>query len=72
MSVRLAWARRAAPAARHLVLATSALFVLVPKGLFPQQDTGMILGTTEGPQDTSFPSMRERQERVLAVVATEP
>ena len=49
-----------------------ALFVLVPKGLFPQQDTGMILGATEGPQDTSFPSMRERQERVLAAVAHEP
>jgi multidrug efflux pump subunit AcrB len=51
---------------------TVALFVEVPKGLFPQQDVGMIIGFTEAPQDVSFASMRERQERVNAIVLTDP
>jgi multidrug efflux pump len=48
------------------------LFVRMPKGLFPQQDTGVMFGTSEAPQDVSFRSMRERQERVNAVVAKNP
>jgi hydrophobe/amphiphile efflux-1 (HAE1) family protein len=49
-----------------------ALFVAVPKGLFPQQDTGQLVGFTEGPQDVSFASMKERQERAIAVLAGDP
>ncbi len=49
-----------------------ALFIIVPKGLFPQQDTGQIMGVTEGPQDVSFPSMRDRQQRVLEALKDEP
>jgi hydrophobe/amphiphile efflux-1 (HAE1) family protein len=49
-----------------------SLFVIVPKGLFPQQDTGQLQGFTEGPQDVSFASMKERQEKVLAALAKEP
>src|SRR5204863_4704578 len=41
---------------------TVFLFVTVPKGLFPQQDNGMIMGFSEAPQDVSFPAMRERQQ----------
>ncbi|MFT3711795.1 MAG: multidrug efflux RND transporter permease subunit [Archangium sp.] len=48
------------------------LFVTVPKGLFPQQDTGQLIGFVEGPQDTSFTSMKERQERALAALKDEP
>ncbi|HKP61813.1 MAG TPA: multidrug efflux RND transporter permease subunit [Polyangiales bacterium] len=48
------------------------LFATSPKGLFPQQDTGVLMGSTQGPQDVSFGSMRERQERVQAVVARDP
>jgi hydrophobic/amphiphilic exporter-1 (mainly G- bacteria), HAE1 family len=51
---------------------TVVLFNYVPKGLFPQQDVGMIIGFSEAPQDVSFASMRERQEKVNAVVLTDP
>jgi multidrug efflux pump subunit AcrB len=44
----------------------------VPKGLFPQQDTGMLMGFAEAPQDISFPAMRDRQELINNVVMTDP
>ena len=37
------------------VIATGYLFVVIPKGFFPQQDTGVLYGTTEAGQDVSFP-----------------
>jgi hydrophobe/amphiphile efflux-1 (HAE1) family protein len=49
-----------------------ALYVVVPKGLFPQQDTGQLAGTSDAPQDISFPAMRERQELVNQVVMGSP
>jgi hydrophobe/amphiphile efflux-1 (HAE1) family protein len=48
------------------------LYVVVPKGLFPQQDTGQIAGTSDAPQDISFPAMRERQELVNSVMMANP
>ncbi len=51
---------------------TVALFAAVPKGLFPQQDVGMLIGFSQAPQDVSFASMRERQERINAVVREDP
>ena len=48
------------------------LYGQVPAGLFPQQDTGMLMGTTQGPQDISFPAMKERQERLLEIVLADP
>ncbi|MFO0600185.1 MAG: multidrug efflux RND transporter permease subunit [Myxococcaceae bacterium] len=48
------------------------LFISIPKGLFPQQDTGQLQGFTEGPQDTSFASMKERQERALKALEGDP
>jgi hydrophobe/amphiphile efflux-1 (HAE1) family protein len=48
------------------------LFAKMPKGLFPQQDTGVLMGTTEAPQDVSFAALRERQERVNALVGKDP
>jgi multidrug efflux pump len=48
------------------------LYVVIPKGLFPQQDTGSLAGATEAPQDVSFPAMKARQEAVNAVVAQDP
>ncbi len=48
------------------------LYVRVPKGLFPQQDVGMLMGFSEAPQDVSFASMKERQERINAVVNEDP
>ena len=37
------------------------LFIIVPKGFFPQQDTGRLGGTTRAAQDISFPAMRDKQ-----------
>ncbi|MBV9531799.1 MAG: efflux RND transporter permease subunit [Bradyrhizobium sp.] len=54
------------------VALTLALFVVIPKGFFPQQDTGMIVGISEGAQDISPQAMMERQEAVLGVVVKDP
>ena len=51
---------------------TVYLFTIIPKGLFPQQDTGRIMGATEAPQDVSFPRMKQRQEALNAVVGKDP
>ncbi len=51
---------------------TICLYVAVPKGLFPQQDTGVIGGVSDAPQDISFPAMKERQQLVNDVVMKDP
>ncbi|HTP29968.1 MAG TPA: efflux RND transporter permease subunit, partial [Anaeromyxobacteraceae bacterium] len=48
------------------------LYLAAPKGLFPQQDTGVLLGWSDGPQDVSFAAMKERQELVNKVVLSHP
>jgi multidrug efflux pump len=54
------------------IVATIWLYTKVPMGMFPQQDTGMVTATTQGPQDISFRAMRERQERAIAIVLADP
>jgi multidrug efflux pump len=54
------------------VLLTLALAVLIPKGLFPQQDTGMLQGITEAPPDVSFPTMMTLQQQVADVISADP
>ena len=54
------------------VIATGCLFVAIPKGFFPQQDTGILFGTTEAGQDTSFSQMYKLQEQAGAVVMADP
>ncbi|MCE7976747.1 MAG: multidrug efflux RND transporter permease subunit [Nitrospira sp. NTP1] len=54
------------------LVVTVALFVLIPKGFFPLQDTGVILGITEGPQTVSFGTMAERQQALARVILEEP
>jgi len=44
------------------------LYVIVPKGFFPVQDTGVILGISEAPQSVSFAAMAERQQALATVV----
>jgi hydrophobe/amphiphile efflux-1 (HAE1) family protein len=51
---------------------TVYLFVITPKGLFPQQDTGVLMGVAEASQDVSFLAMRERQERINQIVLSDP
>ncbi len=48
------------------------LWVVIPKGFFPTQDTGIIIGTTEAAQDVSFREMVRLQEAVGKVVAADP
>ena len=50
------------------IATTVYLYIEVPKGLFPQQDVGMLMGFSEAPQDVSFPAMKARQERVQQIV----
>jgi multidrug efflux pump len=51
---------------------TLYLYVIVPKGFFPVQDTGVILGISEAPENVSFTSMSERQQRLAEVVLKDP
>jgi hydrophobe/amphiphile efflux-1 (HAE1) family protein len=50
------------------IVLTGYLYVVIPKGFFPQQDTGMITGITEASEDISFPAMAERQQAVANIV----
>jgi multidrug efflux pump subunit AcrB len=51
---------------------TVALYFYVPKGFFPLQDTGVVMGTTEAAQDISFSAMAKLQREVLSIVAADP
>ena len=52
--------------------ATFFLAVVVPKGFFPVQDTGVILGVSEASQNTSFSAMAERQQALAHVILQDP
>jgi hydrophobe/amphiphile efflux-1 (HAE1) family protein len=54
------------------VTATVLLYIYIPKGFFPQQDTGIISGLTDAPQDISFDEMVRRQHMVTDVVSKDP
>ena len=51
---------------------TIYLFVVIPKGFFPQQDTGLITGISEAAQDISFADMMKKQEALGEIVAADP
>ena len=51
---------------------TGYLYVIIPKGFFPQQDTGLIIGQSEAAQDISFQAMKERQQALLDAVMRDP
>ncbi|HEX4986232.1 MAG TPA: MdtB/MuxB family multidrug efflux RND transporter permease subunit [Burkholderiales bacterium] len=51
---------------------TILLYVLVPKGFFPVQDTGVIQGISEAPQSVSFSAMTQRQQALARVVLQDP
>jgi multidrug efflux pump len=48
------------------------LYVVVPKGFFPVQDTGVILGISEAPQTISFSAMGERQKELARIILKDP
>ena len=51
---------------------TGYLYVIIPKGFFPQQDTGLILGQSEAAQDISFAAMQERQQALQDAIMRDP
>ena len=51
---------------------TVLLYIIVPKGFFPEQDTGVIQGITEASQSISFPAMAERQVALAKVLLQDP
>jgi multidrug efflux pump len=51
---------------------TLLLYVYVPKGFFPVQDTGVLMGITEGPENVSFPALSQRQQQLAAVILKNP
>ena len=51
---------------------TGYLYYIIPKGFFPVQDTGVILGISEAPQSVSFSSMAERQQAITKVILKDP
>ena len=51
---------------------TILLYRAVPKGFFPQQDTGVVMGTAEGAQDISFAAMSKLQARAAKIVLADP
>ena len=72
----LRWVLRHQPLTLAVTLATMAatvfLYVKVPKGFFPQQDTGRLSGSILGDQNTSFAAMRKRVASFVDVVMKDP
>jgi HAE1 family hydrophobic/amphiphilic exporter-1 len=54
------------------VALTVVLYVLIPKGFFPQQDTGILIGLSDAPQDISFSEMVRREHLLTDVLARDP
>ncbi len=48
------------------------LIIKIPKGFFPQQDTGAMVGGVQGPQDSSFPAMDNSIRQLVGVIKSDP
>jgi multidrug efflux pump len=74
--VWLTWVLKHQPLTLLVAIGTMALtvllYLLVPKGFFPVQDTGVIQGISEAPQSISFKAMSERQQRLTEVLLEDP
>ena len=51
---------------------TVVLYIVIPKGFFPVQDTGLILGISEAPQSSSFDAVAQKQQELAAVILKDP
>ena len=75
-NVCLRWVLRNQPAVLALTIGTVCLsvylFVVVPKGFFPQQDTGRLTGSIQGDQDTSFAAMSAKMTAFARIVQQDP
>ena len=54
------------------LVGTVALYIVVPKGFFPQEDTGFLFGTTEAATDTSYEAMTVRQKELADILSKDP
>ena len=74
--VWLTWVLKHQPLTLLVAIGTMALtvvlYLVVPKGFFPVQDTGVIQGISEAPQSISFRAMSERQQRLAEVILQDP
>ncbi len=72
----LRWVLARQPATLLVAIATLVvtvlLYIVVPKGFFPIQDTGVILGISEAPQSISFSAMAQRQQALAQVILQDP
>ncbi len=72
----LAWSLHRQPLVLAIALATLAgtigLYVVVPKGFLPEQDTGVIVGVTEGAQSISIPGLASLQNQAAEAIARDP
>jgi multidrug efflux pump len=72
----LEWVLRHQPLTLLVTVATAALsiylYVIVPKGFFPQQDTGRIMGSVQASQDISFESMKGKMSQFVNIVMQDP
>ena len=72
----LAWVLRHPRIMLVVTLATMAvtvyLYILVPKGFFPQQDTGRLFGNIQAAQDISFQAMRQKLSEVVGIIKSDP
>jgi multidrug efflux pump len=72
----LNWVLRHQPLTLAITIATACLsiylYVIVPKGFFPQQDTGRISGSVQAAQDISFQSMKDKMTQFVKIVMEDP
>jgi multidrug efflux pump len=72
----LTWVLERQPAtlivAAATLVATILLYLVIPKGFFPVQDTGVVLGISEATQSISFPAMAERQQALVREILKDP
>src|SRR5262249_4307468 len=72
----LAWVLRHARLTLAVALITVGingwLYAIVPKGFFPEQDNGRLMGAIQADQDTSFQSLREKVDRFASIVMADP
>jgi HAE1 family hydrophobic/amphiphilic exporter-1 len=55
-----------------IIVLTGYLYVVIPKGFFPQQDTGMVLGIAEAAENISYQGMADKMEAVIATILRDP
>jgi multidrug efflux pump len=72
----LGWVLRHQPLTLAVTVATACLtvylYIQVPKGFFPQQDTGRVMGSVQADQDISFPAMRQKMDQFVNIVMHDP